>query len=94
MVLPPESFSQPGPGFPNWKQPLRKDTPYNLPSPAYPRKPKGEPTDIEDFISDVRENIIFICIVPFIREAPQCVSQVNIENNEIKVFDQIAINAV
>ncbi|KAK3510041.1 hypothetical protein QTP70_026697 [Hemibagrus guttatus] len=52
MVLPPESFSQPGSGLPNWKQPLRKDAPYNLPSPAYPRKPQGEPTDIEDFISD------------------------------------------
>ncbi|XP_026802562.3 cadherin-15 [Pangasianodon hypophthalmus] len=52
MVLPPESFSQPGSGLPKWKQPLRKDAPYNLPSPAYPRKPQGEPTDIEDFIGD------------------------------------------
>ncbi|XP_053472841.1 cadherin-15 [Ictalurus furcatus] len=52
MVLPPEAFNQPGSGLPKWKQPLRKDAPYNLPSPAYPRKPQGEPTDIEDFISD------------------------------------------
>ncbi|XP_051948270.1 cadherin-15-like [Xyrauchen texanus] len=33
------------------KQPLRKDTPHNLPSPKYPRKPPGDPTDIEDFIN-------------------------------------------
>ncbi|XP_060767536.1 cadherin-15 [Neoarius graeffei] len=52
MGFPPESFSQLGSGLPKWKQPLRKDAPYNLPSPAYPRKPRGEPTDIEDFISD------------------------------------------
>ncbi|KAF4094365.1 hypothetical protein AMELA_G00014480 [Ameiurus melas] len=52
MVLPPEAFNQPGSGLPKWKQPLRRDAPYNLPSPAYPRKPQGEPTDIEDFISD------------------------------------------
>ncbi|TSK20067.1 Cadherin-15 [Bagarius yarrelli] len=52
MVLPPESFSPPGSSFHNWKQPRRRDTPYNLPSPAYPRKPQGEPTDIEDFIGD------------------------------------------
>uniref|UniRef100_A0A8C7FVE3 Cadherin 15, type 1, M-cadherin (myotubule) n=1 Tax=Oncorhynchus kisutch TaxID=8019 RepID=A0A8C7FVE3_ONCKI len=39
------------------KQPLRKDYPDNLPSPSYPRKPPADPTDIEDFINDVRERI-------------------------------------
>lgn len=80
MGFPPESFSHLGSGLPKWKQPLRKDAPYNLPSPAYPRKPRGEPTDIEDFISDVRENIFFVCIVLFIFHA----SQVNEKGNNIK----------
>uniref|UniRef100_A0A7N6F6A0 Cadherin domain-containing protein n=1 Tax=Anabas testudineus TaxID=64144 RepID=A0A7N6F6A0_ANATE len=36
------------------KQPLRKDAPHNLPSPTYPRRPPADPTDIEDYINDVR----------------------------------------
>uniref|UniRef100_A0A8C7U1Y5 Cadherin 15, type 1, M-cadherin (myotubule) n=1 Tax=Oncorhynchus mykiss TaxID=8022 RepID=A0A8C7U1Y5_ONCMY len=40
------------------KQPLRKDYPDNLPSPSYPRKPPADPTDIEDFINDVRKDSI------------------------------------
>ncbi|XP_077374554.1 cadherin-15 [Festucalex cinctus] len=34
------------------KQPVRKDAPHNLPSPAYPRRPPADPSDIEDYISD------------------------------------------
>ncbi|XP_051918431.1 cadherin-15 [Hippocampus zosterae] len=34
------------------KQPIRKDAPHNLPSPAYPRRPPADPTDIEDYIGD------------------------------------------
>uniref|UniRef100_A0A8C1RNE9 Cadherin 15, type 1, M-cadherin (myotubule) n=1 Tax=Cyprinus carpio TaxID=7962 RepID=A0A8C1RNE9_CYPCA len=37
--------------LPRGKQPLRKDAPYTLPSPTYPRKPPGDPTDIENFIN-------------------------------------------
>lgn len=44
----------PVPGFPRGKQPLRKDAPHNLPSPTYPRRPPANPTDIEDYINDVR----------------------------------------
>jgi len=44
----------PGPGVPRGKQPLRKDAPHNLPSPIYPRRPPADPTDIEDYINDVR----------------------------------------
>lgn len=43
---------RPVPG-PRGKQPLRKDAPHNLPSPAYPRRPPADPTDIEDYINDV-----------------------------------------
>uniref|UniRef100_A0A665XAZ2 Cadherin 15, type 1, M-cadherin (myotubule) n=1 Tax=Echeneis naucrates TaxID=173247 RepID=A0A665XAZ2_ECHNA len=39
-------------GVPRGKQPLRKDTPHNLPSPIYPRRPSADPTDIEDYIND------------------------------------------
>lgn len=39
-------------GFPHGKQPLRRDTPHNLPSPTYPRRPPADPTDIEDYIND------------------------------------------
>uniref|UniRef100_A0A665XBU9 Cadherin 15, type 1, M-cadherin (myotubule) n=1 Tax=Echeneis naucrates TaxID=173247 RepID=A0A665XBU9_ECHNA len=42
----------PGSGVPRGKQPLRKDTPHNLPSPIYPRRPSADPTDIEDYIND------------------------------------------
>lgn len=42
---------RPVPG-PRGKQPLRKDAPHNLPSPAYPRRPPADPTDIEDYIND------------------------------------------
>ncbi|XP_062845618.1 cadherin-15 [Trichomycterus rosablanca] len=52
MISPPETFGQPGSGLPKRKQPRRRDFPYNLPSPVYPRKPPGDPTDIEDFIND------------------------------------------
>ncbi|XP_036440313.1 cadherin-15 [Colossoma macropomum] len=52
MVPPPETFGQPGSGLLKHKQPLRKDAPYNLPSPKYPRKRPANPTDIEDFIND------------------------------------------
>uniref|UniRef100_A0A8B9GPZ5 Cadherin 15 n=1 Tax=Astyanax mexicanus TaxID=7994 RepID=A0A8B9GPZ5_ASTMX len=52
MAPPPETFSHPVSGFPKHKQPLRKDAPYNLPSPRYPRKRPTNPTDIEDFIND------------------------------------------
>uniref|UniRef100_A0A8C9VAS4 Cadherin 15, type 1, M-cadherin (myotubule) n=1 Tax=Scleropages formosus TaxID=113540 RepID=A0A8C9VAS4_SCLFO len=31
---------------------LKKDAPQNLPSPIYPRKPPGDPSDIEDFINN------------------------------------------
>uniref|UniRef100_A0A672G4Y6 Cadherin domain-containing protein n=1 Tax=Salarias fasciatus TaxID=181472 RepID=A0A672G4Y6_SALFA len=47
----PGSF-YPGTGIPRGKQPLRKDAPHNLPSPAYPRRPPADPTDIEDYIND------------------------------------------
>lgn len=46
----------PMPGFPRGKQPLRRDAPHNLPSPIYPRRPPADPTDIEDYISDVRSS--------------------------------------
>ncbi|XP_015223480.1 cadherin-15 isoform X1 [Lepisosteus oculatus] len=46
-VVPPLASALPRP-----KQPLRKDAPYNYPSPSYPRKPPTDPTDIEDFIND------------------------------------------
>ncbi|MBN3299444.1 CAD15 protein, partial [Amia calva] len=46
-VVPPPVLA-----LPRSKQPLRKDTPYNYPSPSYPRKPPADPTDIEDFIND------------------------------------------
>uniref|UniRef100_A0A4W4GXV2 Cadherin 15, type 1, M-cadherin (myotubule) n=1 Tax=Electrophorus electricus TaxID=8005 RepID=A0A4W4GXV2_ELEEL len=52
MVPFPETFNQPGSGLPKRKQPLRKDAPYDLPSPRYPRKPPADPTNIEDFIND------------------------------------------
>ncbi|KAI5619757.1 cadherin-15 precursor, partial [Silurus asotus] len=81
MVPPPESFSPPGSGHPKWKQPLRKDAPYNLPSPAYPRKPKGEPTDIEDFISDVQ---------PFIISSLQCLDVADNDPN-VPPFDTALI---
>ncbi|XP_039619220.1 cadherin-15 isoform X1 [Polypterus senegalus] len=38
--------------MPRMKQPLRKDAPYNYPSPSYPRKAPNDPTDIEHFIND------------------------------------------
>ncbi|XP_061526112.1 cadherin-15 [Phycodurus eques] len=41
-----------GSGVPRGKQPFRKDTPHDLPSPIYPRRPPADPTDIEDYISD------------------------------------------
>ncbi|XP_051980825.1 cadherin-15-like [Xyrauchen texanus] len=51
-ILPtPASFFPQDCGLPRGKQPLRKDAPHNLPSPTYPRKPPGNPTDIEDFIN-------------------------------------------
>lgn len=46
--------SYPPSGFPHGKQPLRRDAPHNLPSPTYPRRPPADPTDIEDYINDVR----------------------------------------
>ncbi|XP_035250989.1 cadherin-15-like [Anguilla anguilla] len=49
---PNEVIPPPGSALPKGKQPLRKDAPHNLPSPAYPRKAPGDPTDIEDFIND------------------------------------------
>uniref|UniRef100_A0A672M658 Cadherin-15-like n=1 Tax=Sinocyclocheilus grahami TaxID=75366 RepID=A0A672M658_SINGR len=51
MVPAPASFSPQDCSLPRGKQPLRKDAPHNLPSPTYPRKPPGDPTDIEDFIN-------------------------------------------
>ncbi|KAM9860535.1 cadherin-15 [Aulostomus maculatus] len=48
---PPGSYC-PVPSVPRGKQPLRKDTPHNLPSPTYPRRPPADPTDIEDYIND------------------------------------------
>ena len=44
----------PVPRVPRGKQPLRMDAPHNLPSPIYPRRPPADPTDIEDYINDVR----------------------------------------
>lgn len=49
----PGSYYPPS-GFPRGKQPLRRDAPHNLPSPTYPRRPTADPTDIEDYINDVR----------------------------------------
>ncbi|XP_061078356.1 cadherin-15-like [Conger conger] len=49
---PNEVVPSPDVTLPRGKQPLRKDAPHNLPSPAYPRKAPGDPTDIEDFIND------------------------------------------
>ncbi|XP_036391506.1 cadherin-15-like [Megalops cyprinoides] len=49
---PNEVVPPPISALPRGKQPLRKDAPHNLPSPSYPRKPPGDPTDIEDFIND------------------------------------------
>ncbi|XP_037102988.1 cadherin-15 [Syngnathus acus] len=34
------------------KQPVRRDAPHDLPSPAYPRRPPADPADIQDYISD------------------------------------------
>ncbi|XP_052417263.1 cadherin-15 [Carassius gibelio] len=51
MVPAPASFSPQDCSLPRRKQPLRKDAPHNLPSPTYPRKPPGDPSDIEDFIN-------------------------------------------
>ncbi|XP_029112178.1 cadherin-15 [Scleropages formosus] len=58
-AVPGPTYLTPGPaypalgsGFPRGKQPLRKDAPQNLPSPIYPRKPPGDPSDIEDFINN------------------------------------------
>uniref|UniRef100_A0A8C2DL54 Cadherin-15-like n=1 Tax=Cyprinus carpio TaxID=7962 RepID=A0A8C2DL54_CYPCA len=51
MVPAPASFFPQNCSLPRGKQPLRKDAPQNLPSPTYPRKPPGDPTDIEDFIN-------------------------------------------
>lgn len=50
----PGSYYPGYPGVPRGKQPLRKDAPHNLPSPIYPRRPPADPTDIEDYINDVR----------------------------------------
>uniref|UniRef100_A0A672KMI9 Cadherin-15-like n=1 Tax=Sinocyclocheilus grahami TaxID=75366 RepID=A0A672KMI9_SINGR len=55
MVPAPASFFPQDCSLPRGKQPLRKDAPHNLPSPTYPRKPPGDPTDIEDFINVVSE---------------------------------------
>ncbi|XP_066512621.1 cadherin-15-like [Hoplias malabaricus] len=52
MAPPLEAVVPPGSGLPKYKQPLRKDAPYNLPSPRHPRKRPSNPTDIEDFIND------------------------------------------
>lgn len=49
----PRSFYL-GTGIPRGKQPMRRDAPHNLPSPIYPRRPPADPTDIEDYINDVR----------------------------------------
>ncbi|RXN08076.1 cadherin-15-like protein [Labeo rohita] len=51
MAPAPASFFPQDYSLPRGKQPLRKDAPHNLPSPTYPRKPPGDPTDIEDFIN-------------------------------------------
>ncbi|NP_997771.2 cadherin-15 precursor [Danio rerio] len=51
MLPAPASFFPQDCGLPRGKQPLRKDAPHYLPSPTYPRKPPGDPTDIEDFIN-------------------------------------------
>ncbi|KAI7813849.1 cadherin-15 isoform X1 [Triplophysa rosa] len=50
-IPPPVGFFPQNRSLPRGKQPLRKDAPHNLPSPTYPRKLAGEPTDIEDFIN-------------------------------------------
>ncbi|XP_065117776.1 cadherin-15 [Paramisgurnus dabryanus] len=51
-VIPaPATYFPQNRSLPRGKQPLRKDAPHNLPSPTYPRKRAGEPTDIEDFIN-------------------------------------------
>ncbi|XP_076852636.1 cadherin-15 [Brachyhypopomus gauderio] len=52
MAPPPGLFNQPGSGLPKRKQPLRKDAPYDLPSPRCPRRRPADPSDIEDFIND------------------------------------------
>ncbi|XP_029354599.1 cadherin-15 isoform X2 [Echeneis naucrates] len=52
----------PGSGVPRGKQPLRKDTPHNLPSPIYPRRPSADPTDIEDYINDRLQTMIQTCL--------------------------------
>ncbi|MGH0126732.1 UNVERIFIED_CONTAM: hypothetical protein FKN15_033486 [Acipenser sinensis] len=49
---PNEIIPPPTAAMPRGKQPVRKDTPYNYPSPSYPRKTPADPTDIEDFIND------------------------------------------
>ncbi|MGH0125315.1 UNVERIFIED_CONTAM: hypothetical protein FKN15_022904 [Acipenser sinensis] len=49
---PNEIIPPPTTAMPRWKQPVRKDTPYNYPSPSYPRKTLADPIDIEDFIND------------------------------------------
>ncbi|XP_067257650.1 cadherin-15 [Chanodichthys erythropterus] len=51
VVPAPASFFPQDCGLPRGKQPLRKDAPHNLPSPTYPRKTPGDPTDIEEFIN-------------------------------------------
>ncbi|KAL2088474.1 hypothetical protein ACEWY4_015373 [Coilia grayii] len=52
VVPSPSPYASPVTGMPRGRQPLRKDTPHNLPSPTYPRRPPADPTDIEDFIND------------------------------------------
>ncbi|CAL8362189.1 unnamed protein product [Gadus morhua 'NCC'] len=55
LLSPIDAPHIPVPSFcvgPRGKQPLRKDTPHNLPSPTYPRRPPADPTDIEDYIND------------------------------------------
>ncbi|XP_034048052.1 cadherin-15 [Thalassophryne amazonica] len=49
---PTPRFFCPVAGVPRGKQPVRKDTPHNLPSPSYPRRPPADPSDIEDYIND------------------------------------------
>ncbi|XP_041077644.1 cadherin-15-like isoform X3 [Polyodon spathula] len=49
---PNEIIPSPTAAMPRGKQPVRKDTPYNYPSPSYPRKNPSDPTEIEDFIND------------------------------------------
>ncbi|KAK6477153.1 cadherin-15-like [Huso huso] len=49
---PNEIIPPPTTAMPRGKQPVRKDTPYNYPSPSYPRKTPADPIDIEDFIND------------------------------------------